>query len=363
MFPSPLRLPPSHSSARSILCPHLGEPPAIVPPPPPVHDPPRPLCLQSVTSSLRWMYSSTRGIVSKHRRSLLGQAWVYLVSILCRPRPVCTLLWNEHIQESLRTQMGTEIVSKLSVRNRSGAGRLSVARVSHHRFLVCSLGTDIALSHYPIVIPFLFLSTLESAHPLHAMHHVAQQNASDIKLSATGKELVTVIPVSAKPMAWDSPGHIPAHPASVAAIKTNASSMLSSQCMCGFLSHLKKTDEPKHPRSDKYVSRSEFDKLKICVDHLEALLLCAQPLAAAASCPESSPHQSQQHPSTRPHAAVPSGSTHHAPQGLAPVPYPLLLPPDPMIPGQTPVGLVVPSSHGVGPGSLAQDHYLSGKHS
>ncbi len=31
------------------------------------------------------------------------------------------------------------------------------------------------------------------------MHHVARQNASDVKLSATGKELVAVIPVSAKP--------------------------------------------------------------------------------------------------------------------------------------------------------------------
>ncbi len=158
-FPSPLRLPPSHSSARSVLRPHLGEPPAIVPPPPPVHDPPQPLCLRSVTSSLRWMYSSTRGIVSKHWHSLPGQAWVYLVSILCCPRPVRTLLWNEHIQELLQTRMGMEIASKPSVQNRSGASRLSVAQVSHCCFLVCSLGTDIALSHYPIVIPFLFLST------------------------------------------------------------------------------------------------------------------------------------------------------------------------------------------------------------
>lgn len=30
---------------------------------------------------------------------------------------------------------------------------------------------------------------------LHAMHHVARQNVSDVKLSATGKELVAFNPV------------------------------------------------------------------------------------------------------------------------------------------------------------------------
>ena len=147
--------PPSHSSARSVLRPHLGGPPAIVLPPPPLHDLPPPLCPRSVTSSLlRQMYSSTRGIGSKHRPSPPAQARVYLVSIICRSRPPRTLLWNELIQESLRTRTGTEIASKRSARNRSGAGRLSVARVSHRRFLVCSLGTDIASSI--VVIPFPF---------------------------------------------------------------------------------------------------------------------------------------------------------------------------------------------------------------
>jgi hypothetical protein len=64
-------------------------------------------------------------------------------------------------------------------------------------------------SHFPPLDPpsdlgVVIISTLASGSrdyipALHAMHHVAQQNASDVKLSATGKELVVFNPVGVRP--------------------------------------------------------------------------------------------------------------------------------------------------------------------
>jgi hypothetical protein len=72
------------------------------------------------------------------------------------------------------------------------------------------------------------------------MHHVAPQNASDVKLSATGKEIVLYIPIGVGLLNGRRGillEHIPVHRVSAAAIKTNASGMLSNQCMWGpFLS-------------------------------------------------------------------------------------------------------------------------------
>ncbi len=92
--------------------------------------------------------------------------------------------------------MGTEIASKLPARNRSGAGRLSVARVSHtfRRSLPTWQPHLISCRHsFHARIGSRDMAPLSA---LYAMHHVAQQNASDVKLSATGKELVTFNPVS-----------------------------------------------------------------------------------------------------------------------------------------------------------------------
>ena len=65
------------------------------------------------------------------------------------------------------------------------------------------------------------------------MHHVSQQNVSDVKLSATGEELVVLTPWAYGSSEMIPPERIPAHPVSVAAIKPSANGMSSSQCMCG----------------------------------------------------------------------------------------------------------------------------------
>ncbi|KAN0138049.1 hypothetical protein V8E53_003938 [Lactarius tabidus] len=92
---------------------------------------------------------------------------------------------------------------------------------------------------------------------------------------------------------------------------------------------------------DKYVSRAEYDELKIRVDRLEALL-CAQPTTCLAAPPRSESSPQQQHQQTRPSS---SAAGH---RGTAP--YHPLSPP--IIPGQTPAGLAGPSRAG----AAAQDY-------
>ena len=94
------------------------------------------------------------------------------------------------------------------------------------------------------------------------------------------------------------------------------------------------------PCSDKYVSRAEYDELKIRVDRLEALLQPQTGLAAQSSCPDSSPQQQHQQ---RPSAVG------HRTQGPGPaqqVPYHPLSPPG-NHPGPSRV---------VAPGAPAQDY-------
>ena len=100
--------------------------------------------------------------------------------------------------------------------------------------------------------------------------------------------------------------------------------------------------------SDKYVSRAEYDELKIRVDRLEAMLSCAQPQtgSTAPQGHESSPQQQHQQ---RPLGAVSSPMGHRA-QGPGPVPYHSLSPP-----GNNPAGLAGPSRV-VAPGATAQDY-------
>ncbi|KAH9019972.1 hypothetical protein EDB85DRAFT_1896403 [Lactarius pseudohatsudake] len=112
--------------------------------------------------------------------------------------------------------------------------------------------------------------------------------------------------------------------------------------------------------SDKYVSRAEYDELKIRVDRLEAMLSYAQPSTglAAPPCSETSPHQQHQHQqqqSARPLGAATSAAGHraHGPGPAPQVPYHPLSPP--IIPGQTPAGLAGPS-RAVGSGGTAQDY-------
>jgi hypothetical protein len=99
--------------------------------------------------------------------------------------------------------------------------------------------------------------------------------------------------------------------------------------------------------SDKYVSRAEYDELKIRVDRLEAMLSCTQH-SAAPPCSESSPQQQhhQQQLSTRALGATTSTAGHRAQgPGSAPqVPYHPLSPP--LLPGQAPAGHAGPSRAG-----------------
>ncbi|KAF8266140.1 hypothetical protein EI94DRAFT_1733865 [Lactarius quietus] len=107
---------------------------------------------------------------------------------------------------------------------------------------------------------------------------------------------------------------------------------------------------------DKYVSRAEFDEIKIRVDRLEAMLSCAQPstCSAAPPCPELSPQQQHQQ---RPLGAATSAAGHRAP----PTPYHPLSPP--MIPGQIPAGLAGPSRAGATPQDYGAPMSLRGPNS
>jgi hypothetical protein len=183
------------------------------------------------------------------------------------------------------------------------------------------------------------------------MHHVAIQNANDVKLSATGKE------IASEPHGFwllklcaESSGHIPVRPVSAAVIKTSVSGTLSSQCMCDlvfpfFFPHLKYVRTALIYR-DKYVSRAEYDELRARVDRLETLLLSRahQPSGfATLPGPEPSSSQTQQQQqlaSTRLPAGTASG--HQGP--TAPVPYNSISPSSSSTQGAAfPAGLAGPS--------------------